>query len=277
MDCCKPGSSVHGISQARIPETSPLSLPPCSVNPLPHSYANCITVWLILASGGHPPQVVQHSSPNTVWSKSYSNFHILSALTFLSSLPLSIHWFLYSESLCFFPVVQHQKFKMCWSHLLNGLPGWVSSEESTCEAGDLDSIPEERRDPGGGHGNPLRDSCLENPMDRGAWWATVRRVTKSQTRLTEQTHISLIISSLGTDHMSPTSSASSWDEHHARRQCSCGDWFAKRAFLFPADVTSAACMWVSLRSLNEIVKSMRKGKSMAEILAPLVPWSVSIH
>ena len=35
--------------------------------------------------------------------------------------------------------------------------------------------------PGGGHGNPLQYSCLENPMDRGAWWATVHGVTKSQT------------------------------------------------------------------------------------------------
>ena len=39
------------------------------------------------------------------------------------------------------------------------------------------------RFPGGGHDNPLKYSCLENPMDRGAWWATVRRVTQSQTQL----------------------------------------------------------------------------------------------
>ena len=39
------------------------------------------------------------------------------------------------------------------------------------------------RSPGGGHGNPLQYSCLENPMDRGAWWSTVHRVAKSQTRL----------------------------------------------------------------------------------------------
>ena len=37
--------------------------------------------------------------------------------------------------------------------------------------------------PGGGNGNPLQHSCLDNPMDRGAWWATVRRVTQSRTRL----------------------------------------------------------------------------------------------
>ena len=45
------------------------------------------------------------------------------------------------------------------------------------------SIPGSGRSPGGVHGNPLQYSCLENPMDRGAWWATVHMVTKSQTRL----------------------------------------------------------------------------------------------
>ena len=40
---------------------------------------------------------------------------------------------------------------------------------------DAGSIPESGRSPGGGHGNPLQHSCLENPMDRGAWWATVHR------------------------------------------------------------------------------------------------------
>ena len=41
--------------------------------------------------------------------------------------------------------------------------------------------PGSGRSPGGGQGNPLQHSCLENPMDREAWWATVRRVTQSQT------------------------------------------------------------------------------------------------
>ena len=45
--------------------------------------------------------------------------------------------------------------------------------------------------PGGGHGSPLQYSCLENPMDRGAWWATVHGVTKSQTSLKRlRTHVS---------------------------------------------------------------------------------------
>ena len=48
---------------------------------------------------------------------------------------------------------------------------------------DADSIPGSGKSPGGGHGNPLQYSCLENPMDRGTWQATVHRVEKSQTRL----------------------------------------------------------------------------------------------
>ena len=47
----------------------------------------------------------------------------------------------------------------------------------------MGSVPGSGRAPGGGHGNALQDSCLENPMDRGAWHATIHRVTKSQTRL----------------------------------------------------------------------------------------------
>ena len=48
---------------------------------------------------------------------------------------------------------------------------------------DIDSIPGLGRSPGGGHGNPLQYSCLESPMNRGAWRATVQRVAKGQTRL----------------------------------------------------------------------------------------------
>ena len=46
---------------------------------------------------------------------------------------------------------------------------------------DMGSNPELERFPGGGHGNPLQYSCLENPMDRGGWWAAVHRVAKSWT------------------------------------------------------------------------------------------------
>ena len=64
-----------------------------------------------------------------------------------------------------------------------GFPQWLSSKESACNAGDTGSIPRSGRPPGGGNGNPLQYSCLGNPMDRGAWQATVHGVAKSQIRL----------------------------------------------------------------------------------------------
>ena len=56
---------------------------------------------------------------------------------------------------------------------------------STGDVRGLGSIPGSRRFPGVGYGNPLQYSCLENPIDRGAWWATVHRVAKSWTQLGE--------------------------------------------------------------------------------------------
>ena len=68
-----------------------------------------------------------------------------------------------------------------------GLPGDSDSKESMCNVGDPDSIPGEGRSLGGGPGNPLQYSCLENPMDRGAWWATVHHgIAKSQTPLSDE-------------------------------------------------------------------------------------------
>ena len=61
-------------------------------------------------------------------------------------------------------------------------------QENACNAGDASSIPGLGRSLGEGNGNPLQYSCLENPMDRGAWWATVHRVAKSWTQLSDFTH-----------------------------------------------------------------------------------------
>ena len=58
-----------------------------------------------------------------------------------------------------------------------GFPGGSDGKESACNAGDLGSIPGLGRFPGEENGNPLQYSCLENPMDRGAWWAAVHAVT----------------------------------------------------------------------------------------------------
>ena len=64
-----------------------------------------------------------------------------------------------------------------------GFPGGSDSKESACNAVNPNSVPRLGRSPGGEHGNPLQDSCLENPMDRRAYWVSVYRVTKSWTRL----------------------------------------------------------------------------------------------
>ena len=58
------------------------------------------------------------------------------------------------------------------------------------DARDASSIPGLGRSPGGGHGNPLQRSCPENPMDRGAWWATVHGVAESQTPMSPHTALS---------------------------------------------------------------------------------------
>ena len=67
-----------------------------------------------------------------------------------------------------------------------GFPGGSDGKEFACNMGDLSSIPGLGRSPGGGKGYPFHYSCLENPMDRGAWQATVYGVVKSQTQLSNQ-------------------------------------------------------------------------------------------
>ena len=68
---------------------------------------------------------------------------------------------------------------------LESFPCNLVSKESACSAGDPGSIPDLGRFPGEGNGNPLQYPCLENLMDRGAWWATVHGVSKSRARLSE--------------------------------------------------------------------------------------------
>ena len=58
-------------------------------------------------------------------------------------------------------------------------PWWLRGKECACNAGDLSSIPASGRSPGEGNGNPLQYCCLENSMDRGAWWAIVHGSAKS--------------------------------------------------------------------------------------------------
>ena len=70
---------------------------------------------------------------------------------------------------------------------LTGFPGGSNGKESACNVGDPGSVPGSGRSTGEGNGNPLQYSCLENPMDRGAWEAAVHGVAKSRTRLIDFT------------------------------------------------------------------------------------------
>ena len=70
-----------------------------------------------------------------------------------------------------------------------GFPGGSEVKASACNVGDLGLIPGLGRSPGEGKGNPLQYSCLEDPMDGGAWWATVHRLPKSRTRLSNFTYL----------------------------------------------------------------------------------------
>ena len=71
---------------------------------------------------------------------------------------------------------------------MTDFPGGSDGKASAYNVGDLGSIPGSGRFPGEGNGNPLQYSCLENPMDGGAWCATVHGVAKSRTRLSDFTH-----------------------------------------------------------------------------------------
>ena len=92
------------------------------------------------------------------------------------------HWSPRRLPFCFCPV-------FLWgSFTLMSFPGGANGKEPACQGRRhtrrrFDPVPWSGSSPRKGHGNRLQCSCLENPMDRGAWWATVHRVVKSQSRL----------------------------------------------------------------------------------------------
>ena len=88
--------------------------------------------------------------------------------------------------LCVHPIIPLNVIMALFYQFL-GFPGGGDGKESACSAGGLGSIPGLGRSPGEGNSNPLQYSCLENPMDGGAWQATVHGVAKSWTQLSNFT------------------------------------------------------------------------------------------
>ena len=112
----------------------------------------------------------------------------------LNLLPLKIQLHIISTpplldflSFCFFVLLCDSLSLFTNSSTVSkGFPGGSEVKASACNVGDLGSIPGSGRSPGEGNGNPVQYSCLENPVDGGAWWATVHGVAKSRSDTTEQ-------------------------------------------------------------------------------------------
>jgi len=118
------------------------------------------------------------------WCVSWEGSNILSRLISLIILKYSF------KQNCVYLKCTVSWFDICTCIVKWGFPGGTSGKESTCsarDARDAGSIPRLERSSGGGSGSPLQYSCCKNPMDIGAWWATVLGVAKSQTRLSEHT------------------------------------------------------------------------------------------
>ena len=125
----------------------------------------------------------------TFWLSSFTFFKRLFSSCLLSAIRVVSS--VYLRLLIFLPAILILAYAS-YRHLLNiwlmfmifsftfSIRYWSDSKESACSAGDSGLIPGWGRSPGEGNGNTLQYSCLENPMDRGAWWATVHGITKSQ-------------------------------------------------------------------------------------------------
>ena len=121
------------------------------------------TFWLLSNSPVCPP----HSHPlhPFLWGTHSALFS--SPCLFLDSVTMYLYKYIYIVYM--------------YMYICIGFPGGSEVKASACNAGDLGLIPGLGRSPAEGNGNPLQYSCPENPMDGGAWWATVHGVAKSWT------------------------------------------------------------------------------------------------
>ena len=153
--CCSVVSGClwpQGLQQARLPCPSPT--PRACPNPCPSPSSHLILCHPLLLLPSVFPRIKVFSNESVLCIRCQSIGPWASA----SVLPMNIQ---------------------DWFPLQFGFPGGSEVKASASNAGDLGLIPGSGRSPGEGYGNPLQYSCLENPMDGGAWWATVHRVAQS--------------------------------------------------------------------------------------------------
>ena len=160
-DFCNPGDYsphqsffVHGITQARILEWVAISYSRGSSQPRAWTRISCTGRWILHHRATAKPIKKK---------KRLYSFHLFDKYLWIS-----------------YTFLGRVIFKYFYS-----FPDGSDGKESARNAGDPGLIPGLERSPGEGNGNPLQYSCLENPMDKGAWQATVHGVTKSQTRLSD--------------------------------------------------------------------------------------------
>ena len=176
MDCSTPGFPVLH----HLPELAQTHV---------HRVRNAIQLSHLLSSPSPPTfNLSQHQGLFQWvlcirWPKYWSFSFIISPSNEYSGLiPFRMDWLdLLAVQGTLKSLLQHHSSKasILWcSAFFMGVPHSSVGKESACSAGDLGLIPVSGRSPGEGNGNPLQYSCLENPMDRGAWQAIVHGVTR---------------------------------------------------------------------------------------------------
>ena len=113
------------------------------------------------------------------------SLQIFSPLSTRSSLPHLPHILLFNAIQQLFLLRNSPHIPWAKISIYSDFPGGSDGKESGCNARDPGSIPGSERSPGEGHSNSFQYSCLENPMDRGAWQAIVHRVAQCQTQLSD--------------------------------------------------------------------------------------------
>ena len=207
MDCNLPGSSIHGILQARILGWVAICFSrgsswsrgwtwiPCIMGRLFMAWATRqstlgkvknsrkgVTVWSVVKHCGDQPDWIE-GPLNVAGNRDTSSYSSLKSISSITSLVIPS---------CFLQMeLSKHLYKPLWvpciwymsggSHCIicEDFLGGSDSKESSCNAGDSGLIPGLRRSPGEGNSNPLQYSCLENPMDREVWRASVHGAAKS--------------------------------------------------------------------------------------------------